>query len=94
MKYTKDFRMDAVKYVDSHPELTIKEVASYLGIPKDTLYGWTRAEARKSMFGDEASSLSGPMTETEKENARLKRENRDLQDALEVLKKAISILGD
>jgi transposase len=29
-----------------------------------------------------------------KENARLKRELRDTKDALEILKKAISILGD
>ena len=29
-----------------------------------------------------------------KENARLRRELRDAQDALEILKKAISILGD
>lgn len=35
MKYINDFRKDAVKYVDEHPELTIKEVAGYLGIPKD-----------------------------------------------------------
>ncbi len=42
MKYTNDFRRDAAKYVDEHPELTIKKVAGYLGIPKDTLYGWTK----------------------------------------------------
>jgi hypothetical protein len=29
-----------------------------------------------------------------KENARLKRELRDIKGALEILKKAISILGD
>ena len=32
-------------------------------------------------------------TDEQKEIARLKRELRDTQDALEVLKKAISILG-
>jgi transposase len=34
------------------------------------------------------------MTAEEKELARLKRENRDLKDALEILKKAIGILND
>ena len=34
------------------------------------------------------------MTPEEKEIARLKRENRDLKDALDILKKAISILND
>ena len=58
MKYTNDFCKDAVKYVDNHPELTIKEVAGYLGIPKDTLYGWTRTETRNRLFGEGASSYS------------------------------------
>ena len=34
------------------------------------------------------------LTDAEKELARLRRENRDLQDALAVLKKAIGILND
>ena len=39
------------------------------------------------------TDLTGSMTEQEKEIARLKRELRDTQDALAVLKKAISILS-
>jgi len=34
------------------------------------------------------------LTEEEKEIRRLQRENRDLEDALAILKKAIGILGD
>ncbi len=34
------------------------------------------------------------MTDEEKEIARLKRELRDANDAIEVLKKAIGILGE
>ena len=34
------------------------------------------------------------LTDEEKEMIRLKRELRDTKDALEILKKAISILGD
>ena len=37
---------------------------------------------------------AGNLTETELENRRLKRELKDTQDALEILKKAISILGE
>ncbi|MFR4722472.1 MAG: hypothetical protein ACLT8P_09615 [Holdemanella porci] len=37
---------------------------------------------------------SGNLTEAELENRRLKRELKDTQDALEILKKAISILGE
>ena len=43
---------------------------------------------------DEDAAVSGSLTDAEKELARLRRENRDLQDALAVLKKAIGILND
>ena len=42
--YSKDFKQDALKYIDEHPGVAIKEVAKMLGVPKDTLYGWTKAE--------------------------------------------------
>lgn len=91
--YTKDFKRDALKYLEEHPEMKIKSVAEYLGIPKETLYDWSKKANREKILGEGVSS-SGPMTDAEKELARLQRENRDLKDALEVLKKAISILND
>ena len=33
-------------------------------------------------------------SEAEKENARLRKENKDLKDAIEILKKAIGILNN
>ena len=91
-RYTKDFKQDAIKYVEEHPDITMQQAAEYLGMPKETLYGWVKAYRRKLRDGDTA--ITGPMTDEEKELARLRRENRDLKDALEVLKKAISILND
>lgn len=90
--YTDDFKRDAIRYVEDHPEITTKQAAEYLGIPKDTLYGWIKAYRRSQL--DETADLTGPLSDTEKELIRLRRENRDLQDALAVLKKAISILND
>ena len=56
----------------------------------------SRKECAKNLgIGD--STLfkgSGNLTEAELENRRLKRELKDTQDALEILKKAISILGE
>ena len=46
--YTDDFRRDAVRYVDEHPAVPVKEVAKYLGIPKYTLYGWTKTVCRNN----------------------------------------------
>jgi len=91
--YTTEFKQDAIKYVDEHPEMKVKSVAEYLGIPKETLYDWTKQSNRKKIFGEEAPA-AGPLTDQEKELIKLQRENRDLKDALEVLKKAISILND
>ena len=90
-RYPQDFRDDAIKYVEGHPEISMAQAAEHLGIPKETLYGWVK-KYRRQQQGNEM--LSGPLTDDEKELARLRRENRDLQDALEVLKKAISILND
>ncbi len=91
-RYTNDFKRDAVQYVESHPDMSLQQAAEYLDMPKETLYGWVKAYRRKLRNGE--TPASAPMTEEEKEIARLRRENRDLQDALEVLKKAISILND
>ena len=91
--YTDDFKRDAVQYVESHPEMTMQQAADYLGMPKETLYGWVKIHRRK-LQGSEDVSSTAPMTDSEKELARLRRENRDLQDALAVLNKAIGILNN
>lgn len=91
--YDAEFKNDAVDYVEKHPELSVQSVAEMLGIPRDTLYGWIKAKRRKDLAGDNAPR-KGNLSEEEKEILRLKRELKDTQDALEILKKAISILGD
>ena len=41
--YSTEFKQDAIRYVETHPELTMKIAADNLGVPKDTLYGWIKA---------------------------------------------------
>ena len=91
--YSKDFKRDALKYIEEHPDMKIKDVADRLGIPVGTLYDWNKKRSRYDILGEDAPP-SGPLTEEEKEIRRLQRENRDLEDALAILKKAIGILGD
>ena len=65
-----------------------------LGISQSTLSRWLK-EARESDDGKINAPGSGNyQSDVAKENARLKRELRDTKDALEILKKAISILGE
>ena len=91
--HTKQFKLDAVNYRKEHPDLTQVECAKNLGIGVTTLSRW---EAQfKENDGDIPVRGSGNYASEEaKEIARLKRELRDTQDALDVLKKAISILGN
>ena len=91
-QHTKQFKLDAINYRKEHPDLTQTEVAKNLGIGVSTLARW---EAQfRDCDGDIPVRGSGNYVSDEaKEIARHKRELRDAQDALDVLKKAISILG-
>ena len=91
-QHSQQFKQDAVKYVNEHPDLTLMECAKNLGIGLSTLSRW------RQQYDDNNGTVptrgSGNYASDEaKEIARLKRELRTAQDALEVLKKAISILG-
>lgn len=92
-QHTKQFKLDAVNYRKEHPDLTQVECAKNLGIGTSTLARWENQF--KDNDGDIPTRGSGNYSSDEaKEIARLKRELRDAQDALDVLKKAISILGN
>ncbi len=91
-QHDKQFKLDAVKYRKEHPDLTQEECAKNLGIGLSTLSRW-EAQFRDN-DGDVPTRGSGNYASDEqKEIARLKRELRDAQDALDVLKKATGILG-
>ena len=83
--YDKQFKLDAVQYYHDHRDLGLQGCASNLGISQQTLSRWQK-ELRETGSGNYASDEA-------KKIARLKRELRDAQDALDVLKKAINILG-
>lgn len=89
--YSKEFKDSAVQYAKDHPNLTNREAAKNLGVPYDTYYGWIQSKRREET--PEAFDASGNLSDIEKENLRLQRELRDAKDALEILKKAIGILG-
>ena len=91
-QHSSDFKKDAVGYYHEHVELGINGCASNLGIGKSTLAKWVKLA--KESNGEVPTRGSGNYSsDVEKENARLRRELRDAKDALDVLKKAINILG-
>ena len=91
-QHDEQFKLDALRYVQEHPDLTQEECSKNLGIGVSTLFHWKAQYAEHN--GEIPTRGSGNYASDEqKEIARLKRELRDAQDALDVLKKAISILG-
>ena len=69
-----------------------KENAENLGISDSALKTWLRA-ARENEGSVPTRGSGNYSSDEAKEIARLQRELRDTKDALEILKKAISILG-
>lgn len=91
-RYDQQFKENAVRYRLDHPELTLKKAAENLGISDSALKTWIRSAREHE--GSVPTRGSGNYSSDEaKEIARLQRELRDTKDALEILKKAISILG-
>ncbi len=81
-----------VKETNEHPDLTQVECAKNLGIGVSTLAKW-ESQFRNNDGDIPVRGSGNYQSDDAKEIARLKRELRDAQDALDVLKKAISILG-
>ena len=85
-QHNKQFKLDAINYRKTHPDLTQEECAKNLGIGVSTLARWE--SQFRDYNGDIPTRGSGNYaTDEQKEIARLKRELRDTQDALDVLKK-------
>ena len=87
-QYSQQFKEDAVRYREDHPELTIRKAADNLGVSESALKSWIKAS--KENEGSVPTRGTGNYSSDEaKEIARLQRELRDTKDALEILKKAI-----
>jgi transposase-like protein len=89
-KYTKEFKESAVElYRSRSNEKTVNEIAEELGISPDNLYRWLReTEAGEK---DNLKVFPGQGVPRDEELARLKKENADLRETNEILKKAMAI---
>ncbi|SKC77090.1 transposase [Maledivibacter halophilus] len=91
-RYSKEFKQDAVNYYYSSGK-SIKAVASALNISPSGLAGWINS----AKLNDGVVNHRGwrnYASYAEKEIARLKKELRDKEDVLDILKKAIGILNE
>ncbi|MGW5604473.1 transposase [Streptomyces rochei] len=81
-RYTEEFKRDAIALVDSSGK-TVTAVARELGISSESLRGWYR---RAKV--DRGEGKSGELTSAEREELkRLRKEVREQQQTIEILKK-------
>ena len=89
--HDQQFKENAVRYYAEHKDLGVRGCAKNLGVGHSTLSKWVRQMKKTGTV--EVRGSGNYASDEQKEIARLKRELRDTKDALDVLKKAISILG-
>ena len=87
-KFTQEFKQDTIDYYH-----TIRDVSEEIGIGSSTLSRWL-SDARKNDGKIEHRGSGNYSSEKDKEIVRLKKELKDTQDALTILKKAMGILGN
>ena len=90
-QHDQKFKEDAVAYYNTHTDLGVKGCATNLGIGYSTLQKWLKQFKETGSIPTRGSGNYA--SDEQSEIASLKRELRDTKDALDVLKKAISILG-
>ena len=79
-RHSEEFKRDAVRIAQTSG-LTMRQVASDLGIGLSTLGKWVRAVPEEAKVPAQDAELL-------RENERLRKENRILREEREVLKKA------
>jgi transposase len=87
--YPQQFKADVVALYRTRPGATIALIAEDLGVNRETLRSWVRADdlrrgahpSRPALAGETAGSV-------EDENARLRRRVRELEQERDILRKA------
>lgn len=90
--FTDEFKQGVVDYVLSHSDESKVSIAKKFGIADSTVHKWLK-EAKNNENKIESRGSGNFSSDEAKEIAKLKKELKDTQDALEILKKAIGILG-
>lgn len=90
--YDEQFKNDALEYRKNHPQLSVNAVCRNLGISPPTYYQWKKSAEEND--GQVKHIGSGNYAnDQEKEIAELKRDLKNSQDAIKILKKAMGILA-
>lgn len=90
--YPQQFKADAVALYRSRPGATIAQIADDLGVNRETLRSWVRADDQRRGAGSgparPTATSGGPGGSAETENAELRRRIRELEEERDILRKA------
>jgi transposase len=89
--YPAEFKADAVALYRSRPGATIAQIADDLGVNRETLRSWVRADdQRRGATAGTAAPAARPHAAgtVEQENAELRRRIRELEEERDILRKA------
>src|SRR5215203_5551516 len=87
VRYTEEFKAEAVQLARSSPERSIRQLAYELGISDQTLRNWIN-QARI-----DRGEREGLTTQERQELRRLRKENRILREEREIVKKAAAFFA-
>ena len=87
LRYTEEFKAEAVQLARSSPEKSIRQLAYELGISDQTLRNWI------NQVQVDRGEREGLTTEEREELRRLRKENRILRQEREILKKAAAFFA-
>ena len=90
-KYSKEFKLEAIRMYENG-ERTITEVEHELGITAGLLWKW-KEDLKKQPKKEEAFPGNGRLTDTEARIRQLERENSQLRQDKEILKKVLEMFG-
>lgn len=82
--YSAEFKIEAVKRLEASG-LPVARVAAELGVNENTLHGWLKRYREKE--GNPFPG-SGKLSDEDAKLKKLEKENRELKEELEILKKA------
>lgn len=88
-RYNQKFKEEAVKYIQETRK-SMDEIALELNIPKGTLKNWMM---NLRQFPDEPFVGSGKLRTQEQQIADLEQKNKDLEEEVAILKKAMHIFS-
>jgi transposase len=88
-KHAEEFKREAVRLMENRGERTVADVAASLGVAENLLHAWKR---KLGSAAEEVRRERGGET-PEEELKRLRRENAQLRQERDVLKKSVAVFA-